>query len=111
MATTSTISSRAGSWFASSLSALLTAGFVLFVLTIAINTVLEKKGARTALITTRGFRDTYAIGRGNGIPSSLRLENFTAIVAFGKLPSSCPATRSGSATLSNAERWGTSRKS
>src|SRR4051812_44025352 len=35
--------------------------------TIAINTVLEKKGARTALITTRGFRDIYAIGRGNRI--------------------------------------------
>jgi N-methylhydantoinase A len=28
---------------------------------------LERKGARTALITTRGFRDTYAIGRGNRI--------------------------------------------
>jgi N-methylhydantoinase A len=35
--------------------------------TIAINTVLERKGARTALITTRGFRDVYAIGRGNRI--------------------------------------------
>src|SRR5262249_27896346 len=35
--------------------------------TIAINTVLERKGAHTALITTRGFRDTYAIGRGNRI--------------------------------------------
>lgn len=35
--------------------------------TIAINTVLELKGARTALITTRGFRDVYAIGRGNRI--------------------------------------------
>jgi N-methylhydantoinase A len=33
--------------------------------TIAINTVLEKSGARTALITTQGFRDVYAIGRGN----------------------------------------------
>ena len=33
--------------------------------TIAINTVLEKSGARTALLTTRGFRDVYAIGRGN----------------------------------------------
>jgi N-methylhydantoinase A len=33
--------------------------------TIAINTVLEKSGARTALITTEGFRDVYAIGRGN----------------------------------------------
>jgi N-methylhydantoinase A len=35
--------------------------------TIAINTVLERKGACTALITSRGFRDTYAIGRGNRI--------------------------------------------
>jgi N-methylhydantoinase A len=33
--------------------------------TIAINTVLEKSGARTALVTTAGFRDVYAIGRGN----------------------------------------------
>jgi len=35
--------------------------------TIAINTVLERKGATTALITTEGFRDVYAIGRGNRI--------------------------------------------
>src|SRR5919198_2969010 len=40
---------------------------VLHGTTVAINTVLERKGARTALITTRGFRDTYAIGRGNRI--------------------------------------------
>jgi N-methylhydantoinase A len=33
--------------------------------TIAINTVLERSGARTALITTEGFRDIYALGRGN----------------------------------------------
>jgi N-methylhydantoinase A len=33
--------------------------------TIAINTVLERKGAATALLTTEGFRDVYAIGRGN----------------------------------------------
>ncbi len=33
--------------------------------TIAINTVLERKGARAALITTKGFRDVYAIGRSN----------------------------------------------
>jgi N-methylhydantoinase A len=33
--------------------------------TIAINIVLEKSGAKTALITTEGFRDVYAIGRGN----------------------------------------------
>jgi N-methylhydantoinase A len=27
--------------------------------------VLERKGARTGLITTKGFRDVYEIGRGN----------------------------------------------
>jgi len=35
--------------------------------TIAINTVLERKGARTALLTTAGFRDVYSIGRSNRI--------------------------------------------
>src|SRR5437762_9483554 len=29
--------------------------------TVTINIVLERKGARTALITTKGFRDVYAI--------------------------------------------------
>ncbi len=33
--------------------------------TIAINTVLERTGALTALVTTKGFRDVYAIGRNN----------------------------------------------
>jgi len=33
--------------------------------TVAINTVLERKGALTAFITTEGFRDIYEIGRGN----------------------------------------------
>ncbi|HXJ00644.1 MAG TPA: hydantoinase/oxoprolinase family protein [Micropepsaceae bacterium] len=37
--------------------------------TVAINTVLERKGALTALVTTKGFRDVYAIGRGNRIES------------------------------------------
>jgi N-methylhydantoinase A len=37
--------------------------------TIAINTVLELKGAKTALITTRGFRDVYSIGRSNRMES------------------------------------------
>ncbi len=43
--------------------------------TIAINTVLEKKGANTALLTTVGFRDVYEIGRGNR-PEAFDL-NFT----------------------------------
>src|SRR5580698_4108660 len=33
--------------------------------TIAINTMLERTGAKTALVTTRGFRDLYEIGRIN----------------------------------------------
>lgn len=33
--------------------------------TIVINALLSRKGARTALITTRGFRDVLEIGRGN----------------------------------------------
>ncbi|MFH1488709.1 MAG: hydantoinase/oxoprolinase family protein, partial [Pseudomonadota bacterium] len=33
--------------------------------TVAINTVIERKGASTALIVTRGTRDVYMIGRGN----------------------------------------------
>src|SRR3989441_6837132 len=33
--------------------------------TIAINALLEGKGARTGLITTQGFRDVLEIGRGN----------------------------------------------
>jgi N-methylhydantoinase A len=33
--------------------------------TVAINTILERKGARTALLITEGFRDIYEIGRVN----------------------------------------------
>jgi N-methylhydantoinase A len=33
--------------------------------TIAINTVIERKGAKAALVVTRGTRDVYRIGRGN----------------------------------------------
>ncbi len=33
--------------------------------TIAINTALERTGARTALVVTEGMRDIYRIGRGN----------------------------------------------
>lgn len=33
--------------------------------TTAINIAIERKGARTALVTTRGTRDVYKIGRGN----------------------------------------------
>jgi N-methylhydantoinase A len=33
--------------------------------TVAINTIIQRVGAKTALITTRGFRDSYEIGRCN----------------------------------------------
>ena len=33
--------------------------------TIAINTLIERKGAKTALVVTNGTRDVYIIGRGN----------------------------------------------
>ena len=35
--------------------------------TAPLNAFLERKGARTALLTTRGFRDVYKIGRGNRV--------------------------------------------
>src|SRR5947209_8648601 len=41
------------------------AGLFLHGSTIAINTILERTGARTALIITDGFRDIYEIGRIN----------------------------------------------
>jgi N-methylhydantoinase A len=40
-------------------------GMFLHGTTVAINTMLERTGARTALLTTRGFRDIYEIGRVN----------------------------------------------
>ena len=41
------------------------AGLFLHGSTIAINTMLERTGARTALLVTEGFRDSYEIGRIN----------------------------------------------
>jgi N-methylhydantoinase A len=48
------------------------AGFVKHGTTTAINTALERSGARTALITTKGFRDILELGRGNR-PDSFNL--------------------------------------
>ncbi len=67
--------------------------------TIAINAVLEHKGAPTGLITTRGFRDVYEIGRGNRpegynlffkrpvplVPRDLRLEVDERLYASGEV--------------------------
>ena len=65
--------------------------------TLVINACLEKKGARTALITTEGFRDILEIGRGNRtesfnyrfkrhepiVPREFRLEARERITADG----------------------------
>ncbi len=40
--------------------------------TVVINSILERDGARTALVTTQGFRDVLEIGRGNR-PESFNL--------------------------------------
>jgi N-methylhydantoinase A len=73
------------------------AAFFIHGSTIAINTVIQQKGARTGLITTAGFRDVYEIGRSNRpdaynlnyrrpaplIPRDLRLEVGERIDAAG----------------------------
>lgn len=67
--------------------------------TVTINAVLERKGARTGLITTKGFRDVYEIGRGNRpegynlffkrpvplVPRDLRLEVDERLYATGEV--------------------------
>jgi len=74
-------------------------GLFLHGSTIAINTVVERKGVKTALITTRGFRDVYEIGRSNRpdaynlfferpvplVPRSLRREVTERMTARGEI--------------------------
>ncbi len=50
--------------------------------TVVINALIERKGARTALVTTEGFRDILEIGRGN------RPEAFN--VLYARLPPFVP---------------------
>ena len=52
---------------------------------VVINALLERKGARTALVTTDGFRDVIEIGRGN------RPESFNLF--FHRMPSLVPRDR------------------
>ena len=67
--------------------------------TIGINALMERKGARTGLITTEGFRDVLEIGRGNFlrmydvlyrrptslVPRGLRLEVPERLTARGEV--------------------------
>ena len=52
--------------------------------TVVINALLERSGARTALVTTEGFRDILEIGRGN------RPESFN--ILYRRLPPLVPRT-------------------
>ncbi|MBI4528622.1 MAG: hydantoinase/oxoprolinase family protein [Deltaproteobacteria bacterium] len=87
--------------------------------TIAINAVLERKGALTGLITTAGFRDVYEIGRGNRpegynlffkrpvplVPRDLRLEVDERIYASGEVlrPFNVESARGAIARLKERE--------
>lgn len=48
------------------------AGLIIHGSTVVINAILERRGAKTALVTTKGFRDVYEIGRINR-PESFNL--------------------------------------
>jgi N-methylhydantoinase A len=48
------------------------AGLMIHGSTVVINAILQRRGARTALVTTQGFRDVYEIGRINR-PESFNL--------------------------------------
>ena len=67
--------------------------------TTVINALLERKGVKTALVTTRGFRDVLEIGRGNRpdlynlrartpppfVPRALRFEVTERLSATGEV--------------------------
>jgi N-methylhydantoinase A len=75
------------------------ASFVKHGTTLVINALLQRAGARTALVTTKGFRDALEIGRGNRtqpfnlrfhrepplIPRELRFEATERIEASGNV--------------------------
>ncbi|HDR9872821.1 TPA: hydantoinase/oxoprolinase family protein [Burkholderia cenocepacia] len=55
---------------------------VKFGTTLVINTYVQRNGAKTALITTRGFRDVLELGRGNRpVPFDLRYEREASLIS------------------------------
>ncbi len=87
------------------------ANFFVHGSTVTINAVLERKGARTGLITTKGFRDVYEIGRGNRpegynlffkrpvplVPRDLRLEVDERLYATGEVLTALDETSAATA--------------
>lgn len=54
---------------------------VKFGTTLVINTFVQRTGAKTALVTTKGFRDVMELGRGNRpVPFDLRFEREPSLV-------------------------------
>ena len=72
------------------------AEFIIHGSTVAINAILERKGAQTALVTTEGFRDVYEIGRINR-PDSFNLF-FRKHVPLDSARPRLRSARNGSAT-------------
>ncbi len=70
--------------------------------TVVINALTERKGARTALITTKGFRDVLAIGRANR-PDIYNLR-FKKSGAVAYRASTASKLRSGSTTSAMRSR-------
>ena len=67
--------------------------------TIAINTLIERTGAKTALVVTNGTSDVYIIGRGNRPEaynsSSIGIARWCRGISPGRSPSGCwPPARS-----------------
>jgi N-methylhydantoinase A len=82
--------------------------------TIAINTLIERKGAKTALVVTSGTRDVYIIGRGNRpeaynllfhrhrplVPRHLTMEVAERVIASGAVHA--PLDRAGLAAAARS---------
>jgi N-methylhydantoinase A len=52
--------------------------------TLVINTLIQRNGASTALVTTRGFRDVLELRRGNRpIPFDLRYQRDPLLIEYG----------------------------
>ena len=91
------------------------ATFIKHGTTLVINALLQRAGAKTALLTTKGFRDLLEIGRGNRtqpfnlrfhreaplIPRELRFEIAERIDGSGRSPDASRPQRIG-ATCRNA---------
>jgi N-methylhydantoinase A len=92
------------------------ASFVKHGTTLVINALLQRSGAKTALVTTKGFRDILEVGRGNRtqpfnlrfrrepplIPRELRLEADERMEASGHVRT--PLVTGALAELANALR-------